>query len=67
MPSANPPKAKARARDSKDNIITSEKSDIQPANAPRTKGTQREPGAREDTNEVGAKEDSKEKAKGSGK
>ncbi len=47
----NRTRARARARDSKENAITTEKLDIQPANAPRTKEMQREPGAREDTKE----------------
>ncbi len=56
--SLNPSKAKARARDSKDNNITAEKSDIQPANAP---------GTQEDAKKPGAKHDSKKKVKESGK
>ncbi len=47
---------RTRARDSEENATTAEKLDIQPANAQRTKEMQREPGANEDTEELGAKE-----------
>ena len=63
----NRTKAKANARDSKENVITAEKSDIQPANAPRKNQMRRELGSREVTKELGAKEESNEKAKESGK
>ncbi len=60
-------KARARATNFKEDITIAEKLHTQPANAPRTREMQKEPGAREDTKEHGAKEDSQEKAKESGK
>ncbi len=60
-------KARAKAKDFKDDATIAEKWAIRPTNAPRTKEMQKEPGAKEDTREPGSKEDSKQKAKESGK
>ncbi len=60
-------RAKARAEDSTENATTAEKLDIQPVNAPRAKEMRNKFGTRDDTKEHGAKEDSEEKAKESGK
>ncbi len=54
-------KANARAK------TTAEKLKIHPANAPRAKEMRKEPGAREDARELGAKQVSTEKAKESAK
>ncbi len=48
----NHTRAKARANDSKENATTAEKSDIQPASAPRAKEMRKEPGAKEDAKEL---------------
>jgi hypothetical protein len=60
-------KGRARAKDSKESTTSAEKRAIRPANATRTKETQRGPGTKGDTEEPGAKDDSKEKAKESAK
>ncbi len=58
---------RARAWDSKGNATIAEKLDIQSASAPRPNQMQRESGAREHIQEPGAREDSKERARESGK
>ncbi len=63
----SPTRARARAKDSTENVATAEKSDIQPATALRVMAMLQELGSKEDTQEPGAKEDSKEKARESGK
>ncbi len=60
-------KGKGKAEDFRENATSAEKWAIRPVTAPRTNDTGKEPGAREDTVERGAKEDSKEKTKESGK
>ena len=60
---ANRTRAKAHAKDSKENATTAEKLDIQPASAPRAKEMKKEPGPMDATKDPGAKEDSKEKTK----
>ncbi len=61
----SPTKAMARAKDSKENATTAEKSGIRPATALRVKEMQKELGATEGTRELAAREESKENTKDS--
>ncbi len=59
--------ARARAKDSMENATAAEKSDIWPATDLRVKEMQKEPEAEEHTKTLGGREDSKKRAKESGK
>ncbi len=60
-------RAKAKTKACKENATTAEKLDIEPASAPRAEEMKQEFGAQEDTKKPGTKEDSRERAKESGK